>query len=75
MRDCVEADIWVDTIPFTETRRYVRNILFYTALYEMRLQEKVRPLRERVAFVAAESTASASCDAGGGLAQVEPGLH
>ncbi|MCG3201182.1 MAG: Soluble lytic murein transglycosylase [Gammaproteobacteria bacterium] len=73
MRDCIEADIWVDTIPFTETRRYVRNILFYTALYEMRLQERVRPLRERVAFVAAESNAPASCGAGPGLAQAGHG--
>ncbi|MCC6715136.1 MAG: transglycosylase SLT domain-containing protein [Gammaproteobacteria bacterium] len=73
LRDCIEADIWVDTIPFTETRRYVRNILFYTALYEMRLQEKVRPLRERVAYVAAESTTPASCDSGPGLAQLGPG--
>ncbi|MEZ5445885.1 MAG: transglycosylase SLT domain-containing protein [Gammaproteobacteria bacterium] len=73
MRDCIEADLWVDTIPFTETRRYVRNILFYTALYEMRLQEKVRPLRERVAYVAAESTAPASCGAGPGLAQLGAG--
>ncbi len=73
MRDCIEADIWVDTIPFTETRRYVRNILFYTALYEMRLQEKVRPLRERVAYIAAESVTPASCNAGSGLAQLGPG--
>lgn len=73
MRDCIEADLWVDTIPFTETRRYVRNILFYTALYEMRLQEKIRPLRERVAYVAAESTAPASCGAGPGLAQLGAG--
>jgi hypothetical protein len=40
----------------------------------MRLQEKVRPLHERVAYVAAESTGSAGCDAGPGLAQLGPGL-
>lgn len=28
------ADVWVDTIPFTETREYVRAILAYTALFE-----------------------------------------
>ena len=31
------ADVWVDTIPFTETREYVRAILAYTAVFEWRL--------------------------------------
>jgi soluble lytic murein transglycosylase len=47
--DCVPADLWVDTIPFTETRRYVRNVLFYTALYESRLQQPVKPAGDRLA--------------------------
>ncbi|NMX24345.1 transglycosylase SLT domain-containing protein [Dissulfurirhabdus thermomarina] len=33
----VEADLWVETIPFTETRRYVKRVLFYAAVYEARL--------------------------------------
>ena len=28
------SDVWIDTIPFTETREYVRAILAYTALFE-----------------------------------------
>ena len=28
------ADVWVDTIPFTETREYVRAVLTYTAFFE-----------------------------------------
>ena len=31
------ADVWVDTIPFTETRKYVRAILEYTATFEWKL--------------------------------------
>ena len=34
------ADVWVDTIPFTETREYVRAILAYTALFEWKRQQK-----------------------------------
>lgn len=59
--NCVDADVWVDTIPFTETRKYARNILFGTALYQMRLKEQVMPLRERVAVVHAANTSASSC--------------
>lgn len=31
------ADIWVETIPFNETRNYVEKVLTYTAIYEARL--------------------------------------
>ncbi|ASJ75968.1 transglycosylase SLT domain-containing protein [Granulosicoccus antarcticus] len=47
----IEADIWIDTIPFTETRRYVRAVLAYAAIYDyhlrgtaQRLSEKLRPI-------------------------------
>ncbi len=30
------ADIWVDTIPFTETRNYVKNVHAYIAVYNYR---------------------------------------
>ena len=33
----MHADQWIESIPFTETRRYVRSILAYTAIYEYRL--------------------------------------
>jgi len=33
----MQADRWIETIPFSETRKYVRSILAYTAIYEYRL--------------------------------------
>ena len=33
----VEAAVWIDNIPFRETRRYVRRVLAYGAIYEHRL--------------------------------------
>ena len=33
------ADVWVDTIPFTETREYVRAILAYTAMFEWKMNQ------------------------------------
>ncbi len=43
---CVPADLWVELIPFNETRKYVRSVLFYTRIFEERLKRKrLRPLR------------------------------
>ncbi len=33
------SDVWIDTIPFTETREYVRAIFAYTALFEWRMSQ------------------------------------
>jgi soluble lytic murein transglycosylase len=38
---CTEPEIWIDTIPFTETRRYVRRAYFYAALYELRMHRSM----------------------------------
>ncbi|MEM7541518.1 MAG: transglycosylase SLT domain-containing protein [Pseudomonadota bacterium] len=38
---CIPLKLWVDTIPFTETRRYVRRAFFYTAVYQWRLGEDI----------------------------------
>ncbi len=45
---CVPADIWIDTIPFTETRRYVRRASFYATVYQWRLKEIIQPLTNRL---------------------------
>ena len=42
------TDIWIETIPFKETRNYLRNILAYSAIYEMRLGLPVRKITERM---------------------------
>jgi soluble lytic murein transglycosylase len=46
---CVPADIWVELIPFTETRKYVRRVLFYTSVFEHRLGQAQRPIRVALA--------------------------
>jgi len=33
----MEGDIWIETIPFKETREYVKNVLTYQAIYDHRL--------------------------------------
>ncbi len=32
------ADIWVETLPFRETRNYIQNVMLFTAIYEQRLE-------------------------------------
>lgn len=36
-RPNLASDIWVDTIPWHETRDYVKNVLAYTIIYESHL--------------------------------------
>jgi len=44
-RQCMPVDLWVEMIPFNETRRYVKRVMFYTAIFESRLGRKVTPMR------------------------------
>ena len=39
-KNTLPADVWVDTIPFTETREYVRAVLAYTAMFEWKLNQE-----------------------------------
>ncbi|MDM8569350.1 transglycosylase SLT domain-containing protein [Thiotrichales bacterium HSG1] len=41
---CIPADVWVELIPFRETRKYVSRVLFYTSVYENKLG-KSSPLK------------------------------
>ncbi|MEA3275727.1 MAG: transglycosylase SLT domain-containing protein [Pseudomonadota bacterium] len=40
----LEADIWIATIPFRETRSYVRRVLTYRLIYDNRLGKPISPL-------------------------------
>lgn len=45
---CLEPDIWVESIPFNETRRYVANIMFYSTVYEWRLNTESTRMSEKM---------------------------
>jgi Soluble lytic murein transglycosylase and related regulatory proteins (some contain LysM/invasin domains) len=40
-------DIWVENIPYRETRNYVQNVMVFNAIYKSRLQEPVRFLTDK----------------------------
>lgn len=45
------ADIWVENIPFTETRRYVRAVFSYAATYDYQRKQPVKRMSERMPAV------------------------
>jgi len=51
----LEADLWVEMIPFKETRRYTQRVLAYSVIYDKRLGNKVTPLKERMPTILPDS--------------------
>lgn len=52
---CMAPDIWVESIPFDETRNYVRRVMFFASIYDWRLKKEVMPLHQRMASVTADT--------------------
>jgi soluble lytic murein transglycosylase len=48
----MEADIWVELIPYSETRDYVKNVMSYTTVYDHRLGSRPERLRNRMTDIA-----------------------
>ncbi len=53
------ADVWIDTIPFTETRRYARAVLAYSLIFEWRLTGSTTRMSERMIDVSPAELADA----------------
>jgi soluble lytic murein transglycosylase len=47
----MEADLWMELIPYPETRRYVRRVLAYATVFEWRLQRPVTRISQRLPLV------------------------
>jgi len=52
----LDADVWVDTVPYNETRNYVKNVLAFTAVYSYRLETTLRRLADRMPLVPSMAT-------------------
>ena len=46
--DCMDPDVWIEQIPFNETRKYVRRVLFYASIYDWRLQRDITSVNQRM---------------------------
>jgi soluble lytic murein transglycosylase len=49
------ADAWIETIPFFETRNYVKNVLTYTVIYQQLLGKRPE-LRSKMPIIAGKKT-------------------
>ncbi|MCW8917300.1 MAG: transglycosylase SLT domain-containing protein [Gammaproteobacteria bacterium] len=52
----IDADIWVESMPFHETRLYVRRVMAYTVFYEQRLDNTITRLNQRMAPIGRRAT-------------------
>lgn len=58
----IAADIWVETVPFNETRDYLQRVMTYTVIYEQRLGQRPVPLMERMLPISGQVTVISSED-------------
>ncbi|MCW8958902.1 MAG: transglycosylase SLT domain-containing protein, partial [Gammaproteobacteria bacterium] len=57
----MDADIWIDTMPYYETRQYVRRVMAYAVFYDQRLARPITPLHQRMPRISPQP-AILSCD-------------
>ncbi len=47
-RDSLDPDLFIETIPYKETREYVSRVLAFAVIYDWRLHGKVQPISARL---------------------------
>ncbi|MEN8214515.1 MAG: transglycosylase SLT domain-containing protein [Pseudomonadota bacterium] len=50
-RNSMPADIWVELIPFAETRKYVKRVMTYATIYDRRLGVEQRKISDRLGVI------------------------
>jgi soluble lytic murein transglycosylase len=55
----VDADVWVELVPFKETRGYLRRVMYYTVIYESRLGREPGSLLARMQPIESATTYAA----------------
>ena len=40
--EALPFDVWIETIPFRETRGYVQNVLMFASIYDYRMGDTIR---------------------------------
>lgn len=58
---CVPLDIWVEQVPFAETRSYVRRLLFHTVVYAQRMGQPTLRVSALARDITPEKGSSARC--------------
>ncbi len=45
------ADVWIENIPFNETRKYTMNVLSYAAIFDYQRKQTIKPLSDKMPIV------------------------
>jgi len=53
-KQTLPADIWIENIPYKETRRYTKSVLSYAAIFDYQRKQTVKPLSDRMPAVQAK---------------------
>jgi soluble lytic murein transglycosylase len=53
----IDARIWIENIPFDETRKYVKRVLAAQAIFHWRMTGKIRRLSDELLLVRAATEA------------------
>lgn len=53
-KQALPADIWIENIPFNETRKYTSNVLAYAAVFDYQRKQTITPLTTRMPAVKAK---------------------
>jgi len=62
-RGDLPTDLWIETIPFRETREYVPRVLAFATLYDWRLGREPERISTRLGLPATAATAAVACAA------------
>ena len=58
--ESLDSDIWIEIVPFKETRGYLRRVMAYTVIYEKRLGRQMTRLSDRMRPVHSKGKLTAS---------------
>jgi soluble lytic murein transglycosylase len=58
----MSADLWIENVPFRETREYLRRVIAYTTIYEQRLGRAPVRVSERFASIPSRATTLAQAE-------------
>jgi soluble lytic murein transglycosylase len=47
-KQTLPADIWIENIPFNETRKYTSNVISYAAIFDYQRKRTITPLSKRM---------------------------
>jgi soluble lytic murein transglycosylase len=56
--DKVAADLWVETVPFSETRRYLKRVLSYKVIYQKRLGLEPQRIKESMPHIGPDKSST-----------------